>query len=45
MSGLDLGQMQAKAAAIYHIREGKVTRLAIYSDRKRAFADAGIPSS
>jgi ketosteroid isomerase-like protein len=41
-SGLELGQMAAKAANLLHVRNGKVTRLAIYNDRERAFADLGI---
>lgn len=41
-SGLELGQMGAKGAALYHIREGKVTKLVGYFDRERAFADLGL---
>ena len=32
-SGLDLGQMGLEGACIFHIRDGKVTRLAVYVDR------------
>ena len=38
-SGLELGQMSAKAANVIHLRGGKVTRLVIYFDRDRALAD------
>jgi len=43
-SGLELGQMQAKAASLFHVSGGKVTRLIIYWNRERAFADLGLPS-
>ena len=38
-SGLELGQIQTKAANLFHLRRGKVTRLVIYFDRDRALAD------
>jgi ketosteroid isomerase-like protein len=38
-SALDLEQMRAKGATVFHVRDGKVTRLVIYFDRDRAFAD------
>jgi hypothetical protein len=40
-SGVEVGQMQSKGANLFHIRDGKVTRLVIY-DRERAFADLGL---
>ena len=41
-SGLELGQMQAKGANLFHVRGGKVTRLVAYADRERALADLGL---
>ena len=43
-SGLEVTQMTAKAATVFHIRDGKVTRLVIYFDRERAFAALGLAS-
>jgi ketosteroid isomerase-like protein len=38
-SGLEIEQMRGESANLFHIRDGKVTRLIIYFDRDRAFAD------
>jgi ketosteroid isomerase-like protein len=44
-SGLEVGsQMATKAANLLHIRNGKVTRIAIINDRERALAELGLPS-
>ena len=38
-SGVETG---TKAAALFHIRDGKVTRLVSYWERDHAFADLGL---
>jgi ketosteroid isomerase-like protein len=42
-SGLELGKTGAKAAHVYHVRDGKVIRIVNNIDR-RAFADLAIAS-
>jgi ketosteroid isomerase-like protein len=41
-SGLDLGQLAQRTAILFHIRDGRVTRILIYVDRERAFADLDL---
>jgi ketosteroid isomerase-like protein len=41
-SGLELGQIGTNGATLFHVREGKVTRLVIYADRDRGLADLGL---
>jgi ketosteroid isomerase-like protein len=41
-SGLQLGQFGAQGATLYHVREGKVTKLVTYFDCERALADLGL---
>jgi hypothetical protein len=41
-SGLDLGEIRAEGAALFHMCGGKVTRFAQYNDREHAFADLGL---
>jgi ketosteroid isomerase-like protein len=42
MSGLELARMEAKASALFHIRNRKVARLVIYGNREQALADLGL---
>jgi ketosteroid isomerase-like protein len=41
-SGLDLGQMRAKGAHLFHVRNGKVIKLVFYLDSEHALADLGL---
>src|SRR4051812_31214505 len=41
-SGVQLEEMQTEAAALFRVREGKVTALVYYWDRDRALADLGL---
>jgi hypothetical protein len=41
-SGIELADLAAKGAALYHVRDGKVIRQVVYFDRERAFADLGL---
>jgi ketosteroid isomerase-like protein len=43
-SGLELERMGAKAANVFHLRDGKMTRMVVYFDRERALADLGLSS-
>lgn len=39
---MDLTHMQTKQASLFQIRHGKVKRLVLYWDEKRALADLGL---
>jgi len=41
-SGLELEGLRTQNATLWHVRDGKVTRLVAYFDRNRAFADLGL---
>jgi ketosteroid isomerase-like protein len=42
-SGVQLGEIRTKAANLFHIRDGNVTRLVLYADRERGLAELGLP--
>jgi ketosteroid isomerase-like protein len=41
-SGVDISQISPKGADLFHIRNGRVTRLVLYFDQERALADLGL---
>jgi ketosteroid isomerase-like protein len=41
-SGFDLADVPWKGANLFHLRNGRVTRLVAYWNRERAFADLGL---
>jgi ketosteroid isomerase-like protein len=41
-SGIEIGQVWTKGASVFQIRNGKVTRLLLYTDHQRARADLGL---
>ena len=43
-SGLEIAQTHARAANVFEIDAGKVTRLVLYFGRERAHAELGLPS-
>ena len=41
-SGLEVGQIWTEGATLFHLRDGRVTRLVQYLDRERAFEAVGL---
>jgi ketosteroid isomerase-like protein len=41
-SGLELEQMRARGASVFHVHDGKVTRQVIYFDRERALTELDV---
>jgi ketosteroid isomerase-like protein len=42
MSGVDIEEVYAKSAAVFHVRHGKVTKFVINWELDRALADLGL---
>jgi ketosteroid isomerase-like protein len=41
-SGLDLAHLHATGAMLFHVRDGRVIRLVVYSERERAQTDLAL---
>jgi ketosteroid isomerase-like protein len=43
-SGVEVGEIQSKAANLFHVQDSKVIKIVLYWDRENALADLGLPS-
>lgn len=41
-SGIDAAQLRIQVAHVMHVRDGRVVKFVLYSDRNRAFDDLGL---
>jgi ketosteroid isomerase-like protein len=41
-SGVDVGPTESKGATLFHVVDGRVTKLVLYPQRERALADLGL---
>ena len=41
-SGLEIGQIASRGADLFHVSDGRVTRLVLYWELDRALADLGL---
>jgi ketosteroid isomerase-like protein len=41
-SGVEIGRIWTRGASVFHIRDGKITRLLVYTDYQRALSDLGL---
>jgi ketosteroid isomerase-like protein len=41
-SGIEIGEIQPNAAGVFYVHDGRVSRITLYWDRDRAFADLGL---
>jgi len=44
-SGLELAQLRAEGVGLFHVRDGRVTRVIQYWDRERGLAELGLAST
>ena len=42
IGGIAVGQLQSKTAAVFYLRDAKVTQYVVYWDRDRALTDLGL---
>jgi ketosteroid isomerase-like protein len=42
-SGIEIGGISTRAANVFTVRDGRVTRLELYWDRDQALSDLGLP--